>query len=87
MTHRCHWPGCPRKVPPRMWGCKPHWYALPKAIRDRIWATYRPGQEVDKLPSKAYLAAAREAEQWAREHGRAHPRPPRSRLPDQPRLL
>jgi hypothetical protein len=44
-----------------MWGCKRHWFMVPKAIRDRIWATYRPGQCDDKNPSRAYLLAAREA--------------------------
>lgn len=67
MTHRCHWPGCQRRVPPKMWGCRPHWFALPKVIRDEIWATYRPGQEHDKMPSRAYLEAARKAEDYARK--------------------
>lgn len=47
-----------------MWGCKAHWFRLPAAIRRRIWATYRPGQEVTKNPSREYLAAAREARDW-----------------------
>ncbi len=64
--HRCHWPGCPIEVPPAMWGCKPHWFRLPKGVRNQIWATYRPGQEVDKDPSREYLAAARQAEDFAK---------------------
>ena len=64
--HTCHWPGCPRAVHPSRWGCLRHWWALPKTIRVRIWATYRRGQEVDKDPSAAYLAAALEAERYAR---------------------
>lgn len=63
--HTCHWPGCGRQVPPAMWGCKPHWFALPKAIRDRIWKAYRPGQEDDRNVSLAYLEAAREAQAFA----------------------
>jgi hypothetical protein len=39
---------------------------LPKGMRDRIWAAYVPGQEITKTPSAAYLAVAREAEQFAR---------------------
>jgi hypothetical protein len=62
--HHCHWPGCTVAVPPKLWGCKPHWYRLPKPIRDRIWATYRPGQERDKNPSPEYIAAARAAREW-----------------------
>jgi hypothetical protein len=62
--HHCHWPGCQRQVPPAMWGCKPHWFKLPKAIRDRIWRTYRPGQERTLTPSREYVSAARDAEAW-----------------------
>ena len=47
-----------------MWGCKPHWFRLPKSIRDRIWKTYRPGQERDQRPSRDYVEAAREAQDW-----------------------
>jgi hypothetical protein len=62
--HECHWPGCGRQVPPAMWGCRSHWYALPKELRDRIWRTYRPGQERDINPSGDYLAAARAVQAW-----------------------
>jgi hypothetical protein len=34
---------------------------VPKPLRDRVWATYRPGQEDDWQPSEAYLEAARAA--------------------------
>jgi hypothetical protein len=55
--------------------CKPHWLTLPRDIRDRIWHTYRPGQELTKDPSPAYIAAARRAQEWAiafdRQHARA----------------
>lgn len=67
MTHTCHWPGCPKAVPPSMWGCKAHWFALPKHLRDRIWATYRAGQEIDKRPSDSYLDAARSVQEWIRQ--------------------
>ena len=67
MTHTCHWPGCTTPVPPAMWGCKPHWFRLPKRLRDRIWLTYRPGQEVDKRPSQAYLEAAKDVQDWIKE--------------------
>lgn len=68
MGHRCHWPTCDKGVPPHMWGCRRHWFKLPKRIRDRIWATYRPGQETDKQPSAEYIAVAQEAQQWAMEN-------------------
>lgn len=65
--HTCHWPGCQRQVPPAMWGCKEHWFRLPLRHRNRIWATYRPGQEIDQCPSAAYVAAANEVQAWIRE--------------------
>ena len=65
MSHTCHWPSCGDEVPPSRWGCRVHWRLLPKAIRDAIWATYRIGQEIDKRPSPAYLAAAGWAEDYA----------------------
>ena len=51
-----------------MWGCKPHWFTLPKPLRDRIWATYRAGQEITKTPSDAYLKAAEEVRLWCLQH-------------------
>ena len=64
MTHVCHWPGCGKPVPPAMWGCKPHWFALPKRLRDLIWDTYIPGQEITKTPSVEYLDAATQVQTW-----------------------
>lgn len=62
--HACHWPGCEKAVPPAMWGCKSHWFALPARLRARVWATYEPGQEISKTPSADYLAVAREVQDW-----------------------
>ena len=66
-AHTCHWVGCTRQVPPALWGCKDHWFKLPKSLRDRIWATYKPGQEVTMTPSAEYLKAADDAEKWIKE--------------------
>lgn len=66
-AHTCHWPGCGKHVPPAMWGCREHWFALPKPLRDRIWATYRRGQEIDKSPSAEYLMAADDVQKWIAE--------------------
>ncbi len=44
-----------------MFMCRPHWFLVPKPMRDRIWATYRAGQEISKDPSDAYDVAARAA--------------------------
>lgn len=57
--HTCNAHGCERRVPPSMFACKPHWFALPKKIRDAIWNEYRPGQEDDKEPSFRYMAVQR----------------------------
>ena len=65
-AHLCHAPGCKTAVPPKMFACRPHWFALPKAMRDAIWATYRDGQEVTKDPSPEYLEAARAAVEYLR---------------------
>lgn len=62
--HRCHWPGCEKQVPPAMWGCTAHWYQLPQHLRNRIWRTYRPGQEINATPSTEYVAVAREVQDW-----------------------
>lgn len=68
--HLCHWPDCKTPVPPKLWGCKAHWFRLPKRYRDAIWATYRPGQEIDKCPSQAYIDVAIEVQEWIREVSR-----------------
>lgn len=81
MSHTCHWPGCPREVEPRLWGCSTHWFTLPRGLRARVWRTYRPGQEVDKDPSAAYLAVADEVQRWCRQYIVDHP--PRKK-PDPP---
>jgi hypothetical protein len=62
--HHCHWPGCDKQVPPAMWGCRPHWYSLPDDLRNAIWRSYAPGQEVKGSPSTAYVAAARAVQEW-----------------------
>ena len=67
-AHTCHWPGCEREVPPKMWGCRQHWHKLPKALRSKIWASYEPGQEITKTPSAEYVTVAREAQQWVNDH-------------------
>ncbi len=74
--HHCHWPGCDKAVPPRLWGCKSHWFKLPAAIRAGILAAYVPGQEITKTPSPEYVQAARVARDWILEN---HP-PQRSLL-------
>lgn len=62
--HHCHWPGCDKQVPPAKWGCYAHWMRLPKRLRDKVWATFRPGQEKSMTPSREYVAVAREVQEW-----------------------
>lgn len=61
MSHHCHATGCTVEVPPSMFMCRQHWFALPKRMRDRIWAAYRQGQCDDWDISHEYAEAAREA--------------------------
>ena len=37
---------------------------LPKFLQDLIWRHYRPGQEVDKRPSRKYIQAANAVQLW-----------------------
>lgn len=67
-NHTCHWPGCKAQVPPAMWGCRKHWYALPAALRAEVWRAYRPGQEADMRPSADYLGVARKVQDWLAEN-------------------
>ncbi len=69
MSHYCHWPGCPIEVPPKMWGCSRHWFALPTGLRARIWRHYRSGQEITKAPSAEYVKVALEVQNWIRNEG------------------
>lgn len=79
--HECHWPGCGRQVPPAMWGCKQHWFALPKSLRDKVWASYRPGQERDMHPSLEYLDVAHEVQDWiAKNTAPIRPKPQQGTL-------
>jgi hypothetical protein len=68
MTHHCHWPGCKKAVPPKLWGCLGHWKALPSDLQRRIWQTYVPGQEITKTPSREYLEAADAVQRWIKQH-------------------
>jgi hypothetical protein len=67
--HPCHWPLCSRQVPPAKFMCREHWYRLPVRIRNKIWAAYRAGQEENMNVSQAYIAAAREAQDWIQAAG------------------
>jgi len=61
MPHTCHAIGCDRYVPPTTFMCRQHWFSLPIKMRNRIWATYRPGQCDTLDPSPAYCETAKAA--------------------------
>lgn len=65
-SHHCHgrMPGCKGQCPPAKWGCTSCWFKLPKFLRDKVWAAYVPGQEVNMTPSRHYVAVAREVQAW-----------------------
>lgn len=62
--HHCHWPGCTKEVPPKLFMCRSHWYALPIRLRNKVWAAYREGQEITKTPSPEYIQVAKEVQAW-----------------------
>ena len=64
MAHHCHFPNCRKSVPPKMWGCREHWFMLPAAMRAAIWRHYRPGQEIDKKPSAVYIDTVLKVRTW-----------------------
>ena len=71
MMRKCQWKGCTRMPPPNAYMCGAHWYRLPAALRNLIWHTYRPGQEVTMTPSDAYVRAAAKVQAWIAEHEKA----------------
>lgn len=68
-NHHCHWTGCAAQVPPAVWGCRKHWYMLPQGLRNKIWAAFKPGQEIDGTPSARYIEVAREVQAWIKSRG------------------
>lgn len=61
MAHACHAIRCDREVPPKLLMCASHWRMVPKRLQRLIWKHYRPGQEIDKRPTRAYLDVMDEA--------------------------
>jgi hypothetical protein len=61
LQHFCHARGCNQVVPPKLLMCSRHWRMVPRSLQNRVWKTYRTGQEIDKRPSEEYLTVMREA--------------------------
>lgn len=53
-AHQCHAHGCTRRVPPRMFACRQHWFGLPKKIQD----AFKPRDEAAALVCAGYLQEA-----------------------------
>jgi hypothetical protein len=70
-AHLCHATGCTTSVPPRMFMCRSHWFALPKQMRDDIWAEYVPGQEIRKDPTPEYMEITQRCIQYLEDRERA----------------
>jgi len=63
--HQCPWPGCPKHVSPRLWGCRFHYFKLPAEIRKRIFDARFPWSiEREDTPSMEYRAALNDAARW-----------------------
>lgn len=59
--HTCHAEGFQRHIKPSLFMCREHWRMVPPSEQSAIWRAFRPGQEIDKRPSEAYLRAAERA--------------------------
>lgn len=59
--HLCHAKGCTVPVAPHFLMCPSHWRRVPRDLQARVYATYRPGQEVSKDPTREYVTAAQAA--------------------------
>jgi hypothetical protein len=53
--------------------CRRHWYMVPAEIRRGVWRCYRPGQEIRKRISPAYLQSVRAAMRAVAEKERLAP--------------
>jgi hypothetical protein len=54
-----------------------YWFSLPLRLRNWIWATFKPGQEVTLSPSAEYMKAATAVQQWINAGGtKTTPLPP-----------
>lgn len=63
--HRCHFPGgCDKLTAAAQFCCTHHWRMIPRHLQRKIWAAYRPGQEVDKSPTARYMEVMREVKDW-----------------------
>ncbi len=55
--HLCHAKNCTVPVPPHLLMCFKHWTMVPRNLQKLVWRHYRPGQEIEKNPTREYLQA------------------------------
>jgi hypothetical protein len=60
-VHTCHARGCNKPVPPKLLMCLKHWRMVPGDLQRLVWRHYRPGQEIDKKPTREYLEIMHQA--------------------------
>lgn len=80
VEHTCHATGCDVKVPPRLFMCKQHWFALPQGYRVALLAAYVPGQERRMDPTAEYLDVARRCVHYLELVHAGHPKARRRRI-------
>lgn len=72
-TGRCPVPRCMNQIDRTRLMCRRDWYLVPKQVRDRVWRTWRSGQEVRsrghrRAVFKAIAAAyAAQLPRWKRQ--------------------
>jgi hypothetical protein len=52
---------CEKEVPPKLLMCLTHWRMVPRRLQRLVWKHYRPGQEIDKRPTREYLDVMKRA--------------------------
>lgn len=62
--HTCHAEGCKIPVNPEKLMCQKHWAMVPSMLQKEVMNHYRPGQCVDKRPSREFIIAAKNAREW-----------------------
>lgn len=66
LKHKCLAHDCAKRIDARFLMCAPHWSLVPGPIQKRVYAAYRPGQDITTA-SQAWHDAADEAKQAVRD--------------------
>lgn len=60
-NHYCKIPNCNERISPKLLMCSRHWKQVPSSIQKLVYKNYTAGQEISKMPSPEYEAAAKQA--------------------------